>query len=163
MYYCIVVEIETAEIESEMNLTGEKLIPIERAKVWVALHDAERLKNCISGCETLEWKSDSELDGRLVAKLGPVKAKFHLVLTISDSVPETGYTLDGKATAGAHGFANGRAEISLADADDGCCLNYTAQLMTGGRIAQVGSRLMSGTAKKLTDSFFEKFVESLKE
>ena len=163
MYYCIVVEFETTEIEGKMNLTGEKLIPVNRSKVWTALHDAERIKNCISGCETLEWKSDNELDGRLVAKLGPVKAKFHLVLTISDAVPETGYTLEGKATAGAHGFANGRAEIALADVDDGCCLKYTAQLMTGGRIAQVGSRLMSGTAKKLTDNFFEKFVDSLKE
>ena len=144
-----------------MDITGEKILPVNRVKVWESLHDAELLKNSISGCELLEWVSDDEMKGLMVAKIGPVKAKFDLQLAISNSVPETSYTLEGKSSAGAHGFASGSADIQLADNEEGCTLSYFAQMKLGGRIAQIGSRLVSGTARKLIDGFFDKFVENI--
>ena len=141
-----------------MEINGSRILPASRAKVWKALHDADLLADSITGCEALEWVSDNGLKGRLNMKIGPVKTKFNIFLTISDSEEECGYTLEGSAKAGALGFAGGEAKISLSDADEGCELSYEAQLKTGGKIAQIGSRLMSSLSKKLVDDFFDAFV-----
>ena len=144
-----------------MEINGTRTLPASRAKVWKALHDADLLADSITGCEALEWVSDNELKGRLNMKIGPVKAKFNIFLTISDSEEECGYTLEGSAKAGALGFAGGEAKISLSDAEEGCELSYEAQLKTGGKIAQIGSRLMSSLSKKLVDDFFDAFVTGM--
>ena len=146
-----------------MDIKGSKELPISRAEVWKALYDADLLREAIPGCETLEWTSDSELSGRLNLKIGPVKAKFDMVLTIGDVVEEVAYTLNGSAKAGALGFANGQARVELADVEEGCELSYDAEVKTGGKIAQVGSRLMGGITKKLMDTFFSTFVSAVNE
>ena len=144
-----------------MEINGSRTLPESRAKVWKALHDADLLADSIAGCEALEWVSDNELKGRLNMKIGPVKTKFNIFMTISDSREECGYTLEGSAKAGALGFAGGEAKISLSDVDDGCELCYEAQVKTGGKIAQIGSRLMSSLSKKLVDDFFDAFVTGM--
>ncbi|HEX2886036.1 carbon monoxide dehydrogenase subunit G [Vineibacter terrae] len=142
-----------------MEFSGEYRIPASRQKVWDALNDAAVLQQCIPGCETLEKVSDTELKATVRMKIGPVSAKFGGKVTLSDMDPPNGYKITGEGQGGAAGFAKGGAVVKLTEADGATVLNYTADAQVGGKIAQIGARLIDGTARKLADEFFSKFSE----
>src|SRR5262245_37267099 len=142
-----------------MDFSGDYRIPAPRQKVWEALNDPAILQQCIPGCETLEKASDTELKATVRMKIGPVSAKFGGKVTLSDIDPPNGYRITGEGQGGAAGFAKGGAEVKLTEADGGTVLNYTADAQVGGKIAQIGARLIDGTARKLSDEFFGKFTE----
>lgn len=143
-----------------MNLTGEYRIPAPREAVWAALNNPEVLKASIPGCEELTKTSDTELVAKVIAKIGPVKAAFGGKVTLSDLDPPNGYTITGEGQGGAAGFAKGGAKVRLEPADGGTAtvLHYAADAQIGGKLAQIGSRLVEGTAKKLADEFFAAFA-----
>jgi carbon monoxide dehydrogenase subunit G len=141
-----------------MDFSGEYRIPASRQKVWDALNDPAILQQSIPGCETLEKVSDTELKATVRMKVGPVSARFGGKVTLSDMDPPNGYRISGEGQGGAAGFAKGGAVVKLSDADGGgTLLAYTADAQVGGKIAQIGARLIDGTAKKLADEFFSKF------
>ena len=142
-----------------MEMTGEYKIPAPREKVWEALNDPEILKACIPGCQELAKESDTELSATVKSKVGPVSATFKGKVTLSDVDAPNGYKISGEGTGGVAGFAKGGAEVSLADDGDGTLLNYTATGQVGGKLAQIGSRLIDSTAKKMANEFFGKFAE----
>ena len=143
-----------------MDLTGDYRIPAPREAVWAALNDPEVLKGCIPGCEELDKTSDTEFVARVVAKIGPVKAGFKGKVTLSDLDPPSGYTITGEGQGGAAGFAKGGAKVRLEPVDGGTAtvLHYAADAQIGGKLAQIGSRLVEGTARKLADDFFACFA-----
>ncbi len=140
-----------------MDMTGEFLIPAPRQKVWAALNDPEILKQSIPGCEEVEKLSDTELQAKVTAKVGPVKARFGGKVTLSDLDPPNGYKITGEGSGGAAGFAKGGATVRLADADGGTRLSYTVEAHVGGKLAQIGSRLIDATARKMAEDFFSRF------
>ena len=142
-----------------MEMTGEYKIPAPREKVWEALNDPEILKVCIPGCQEMSKESDTELSATVKSKVGPVSATFKGKVTLSDVDAPNGYKISGEGTGGVAGFAKGGAEVSLADDGDGTLLNYTATGQVGGKLAQIGSRLIDSTAKKMANEFFGKFAE----
>jgi carbon monoxide dehydrogenase subunit G len=142
-----------------MEMTGEYKIPAPREKVWEALNDPEILKVCIPGCQEMAKESDTELSATVKSKVGPVSATFKGKVTLSDVDAPNGYKIFGEGTGGVAGFAKGGAEVSLADDGDGTLLNYTATGQVGGKLAQIGSRLIDSTAKKMANEFFGKFAE----
>ena len=144
-----------------MQLTGEYLIAAPRARVWAALNDPEVLKDCIPGCETLERTSETGFAAKVRAKVGPVSAKFAGTVTLSDLNPPESYTISGEGKGGAAGFAKGGAKVHLTEDGDATLLAYEIDAQVGGKLAQIGSRLISGTAKKLADDFFGKLAETL--
>jgi carbon monoxide dehydrogenase subunit G len=145
-----------------MDLTGEYRIPAPRERVWQALNDPVVLETCIPGIETLEKTSDTEFEATVSAKVGPVKARFAGAVTLSNLDAPNGYTISGEGKGGAAGFAKGGADVALTDADDGgTVLIYKAQVQVGGKLAQIGSRLVAGTAKKMADDFFGRFAETV--
>lgn len=141
-----------------MDMTGEYRIPAPRQKVWEALNDPEILKQCIPGCETVEKLSDTELTAKVRAKVGPVSARFGGKVTLSELDPPNGYRISGEGTGGPAGFAKGGATVKLADDGDGTKLSYVAEANVGGKLAQIGSRLIDATARKMADDFFAKFA-----
>jgi uncharacterized protein len=143
-----------------MDLTGDYRIPAPRETVWAALNDPEILRTCIPGCEELTKTSDTEFVARVVAKIGPVKAGFGGKVTLSDLDPPNGYTITGEGQGGAAGFAKGGAKVRLEPVDGGAAtvLHYVADAQIGGKLAQIGSRLVEGSAKKLADEFFAAFA-----
>lgn len=142
-----------------MDMTGEQKISASREKVWAALNDPDVLRQAIPGCEALDKSAENELVATVVAKLGPVKAKFSGKVTLSDIDPPNGYTIQGEGQGGAAGFAKGGAKISLADDPAGTLLRYEVQASVGGKLAQIGSRLIDATARKMADDFFTRFNE----
>jgi len=146
-----------------MDLTGEHRIPASKDAVWRALNDPDVLKVAIPGCETVEKKSDTEFSAKVTLKVGPVKAKFAGEVTLSDMDPPNGYTITGKGSGGAAGFGKGSAQITLTEDGGDTVLAYTAQASVGGKLAQVGQRLIDATAKKLAEQFFAGFVQYLEE
>ena len=146
---------------AQMNITGSRNFDSSRATVWAALHDVNLLRDSIPGCESIEWVSGDELEGKLSIKIGPVKAKFKMLLKVTNSEELVGYTLEGSAKAGALGFAGGQATVKLKDIDQGCELDYVAQVKSGGRIAQVGSRLLHSASKKYVDEFFTSMANGI--
>jgi len=141
-----------------MDMTGEYRIPAPREKVWAALNDPETLKRSLPGCESLEKVSDTQFAATVVAKVGPVKAKFNGNVQLMNLNPPESYTISGEGKGGAAGFAKGGADVRLAEAGaDETVLTYSAKADVGGKLAQVGQRLIDSTAKKLADQFFEKF------
>ncbi len=142
-----------------MDMTGEFRIPAPRQKVWEALNDPDILKQCIPGCETIEKLSDTELQAKVTAKVGPVKARFGGKVTLSDLDPPNGYRISGEGSGGAAGFAKGGATVRLADDGAGTRRNYTVEAHVGGKLAQIGSRLIDATARKMADDFFRSFAE----
>ena len=144
-----------------MEMTGERRIPATRQQVWDALNDPEILKQCIAGCEELEKTSDTEFSARVTSKVGPVTAKFTGKVELSDVDPPNGYTISGEGQGGVAGFAKGGAKVSLADDGDGTLLTYEANGTVGGKLAQIGSRLIDSTARKMADDFFDKFAEAV--
>src|SRR5262245_20062567 len=144
-----------------MEMTGEYRITASREAVWRALNDPAILKQCIPGCEEIEKLSDTEMTAKVVAKVGPVSAKFAGKVTLSDLDPPNGYKITGEGTGGAVGFAKGGADVKLKpdETGQGTILTYTVNAAVGGKLAQIGARLIDGTARKLADEFFSKFSE----
>jgi carbon monoxide dehydrogenase subunit G len=140
-----------------MDMTGEFRIPAPRQKVWEALNDPEILKQSIPGCEEIEKLSPTELAAKVTAKVGPVKARFGGKVTLSDLDPPNGYKITGEGSGGAAGFAKGGATVRLADDGDGTRLSYVVEAHVGGKLAQIGSRLIDGTARKMAEDFFTRF------
>jgi uncharacterized protein len=144
-----------------MEMHGERRIPAPREAVWAKLNDAETLKDCIPGCQELEKTSDTEFTAKVRAKVGPVSATFTGKVALTDLDPPNGYTISGEGQGGVAGFAKGSAKVSL-DQDGGdTVLRYGVQAQVGGKLAQIGSRLIDGTARKMADDFFNKFVEAV--
>jgi uncharacterized protein len=140
-----------------MEMTGERLISASRERVWAGLNDPEVLKTSIEGCESLEKRSDTELTAKVVARLGPVKAKFGGKVTLSDLDPPNGYTLTGEGNGAGAGFAKGVAKVRLAEENGFTRLTYEVHADVSGKIAQIGSRLIEGSAKKMAGDFFDRF------
>ncbi len=146
-----------------MDMTGEYRIPAPREKVWESLNDPEILKTCIPGCEELNKDSDTELSAKVSTKVGPVSAKFTGKVTLSDINPPEGYKITGEGQGGVAGFAKGGAEVKLEADGNETVLTYTATAQVGGKLAQIGSRLIDSTAKKMAGQFFGKFAEEVGE
>jgi uncharacterized protein len=145
-----------------MEMTGEQLIPAPRETVWQALNDPEVLKASIPGCESLAKTSDSSFEARVKAKVGPVSAAFTGAVTLSNIDPPKGYTISGEGKGGVAGFAKGGADVRLEEAEGGQTrLFYDVKAQVGGKLAQIGSRLIEGTAKKLAGEFFENFAQQV--
>ncbi|WP_020590692.1 SRPBCC family protein [Kiloniella laminariae] len=142
-----------------MEMEGQQLIPASQDKVWGALNDPEILQRSIPGCDSVEKTSDTELQASLTAKVGPVKAKFKGQVTLSDLDPPNGYTLTGEGKGGAAGFGKGQARVTLEQQDGQTLLTYSVNAKVGGKLAQIGSRLVDAAAKKMADDFFAKFTE----
>jgi carbon monoxide dehydrogenase subunit G len=146
-----------------LEMSGEYDLPQKREIVWRALNDPAMLEKCIPGCETLEKRSDTEFQATVKLSIGPVSARFKGKVKLEDIDAPNGYKIVGEGEGGVAGFAKGQASVALADEGEGCKLTYKAEAATGGKIAQLGQRLISGSAKKTADRFFENFVEALKE
>ncbi|MCC6378720.1 MAG: carbon monoxide dehydrogenase subunit G [Burkholderiales bacterium] len=144
-----------------MELSSSRFVPAPPQRVWDALNDPETLKACIPGCESFEAQADGSWAATVAAKVGPVSARFRGRIELADVNPPAGYTLRFQGQGGAAGFANGEAKVGLAPAEGGTTLNYSASAQIGGKLAQVGSRLVDGAAAKLADDFFARFVERL--
>ena len=143
-----------------MDMTGEYRIPAPRQRVWEMLNDPEVLAKAIPGCESLQKISDTELQAKVTAKVGPVSATFAGKVTLSDLDPPAAYTISGEGSGGVAGFAKGGARVQLLeDGPSATILKYEAKAEVGGKLAQIGSRLIQGTAKKMADEFFGKFAE----
>ena len=140
-----------------MEMTGEQLIPLPQEATWRALNDTAILKDCIPGCETIEQVSDTEYQLTMTAKVGPVSAKFKGKMTLSDIDPPNAYTLVFEGQGGVAGFAKGQANVQLTPNAEGTRLGYAVKAMIGGKLAQVGSRLVDGVAKKMAEQFFTAF------
>jgi carbon monoxide dehydrogenase subunit G len=141
-----------------MEIKGEYKIAAPRDKVFAALNDPAVLQACIPGCESLEKTSDTEMKAKVRMRIGPVSASFSGKVTLSDIDPPNGYRISGEGQGGAAGFAKGGAVVTLREDAGDTMLNYNVDAQVGGKIAQVGARLIDGTAKKLADEFFGKFV-----
>lgn len=140
-----------------MEIKGEYRIAAPREKVYAALNDTAILQACIPGCESLEKTSDTEMKAKVRMRIGPVSAAFTGKVTLSDFDPPNGYRISGEGQGGPAGFAKGGAVVTLKDDAGDTVLNYNVDAQVGGKIAQVGARLIDGTAKKLADEFFSKF------
>src|SRR5215472_16499219 len=144
-----------------MDMTGEVRLPASREAVWRALNDPEILKQSIPGCEEIQKLSDTEMTAKVSAKVGPVSAKFTGKVTLSDLDPPNGYTISGEGQGGVAGFAKGGAQVSLKDDTGGTMLSYKVNAQIGGKLAQIGSRLIDATARKMADEFFTRFAAAV--
>ncbi|SMF31244.1 hypothetical protein SAMN02982917_1481 [Azospirillum oryzae] len=142
-----------------MDMSGSHRIEASRDAVWAALNDPEILRQCIPGCEEVVRQSDTEMTAKVVAKVGPVSAKFAGKVTLSDLDPPNGYTITGEGSGGAAGFGKGGATVTLADDGGATLLSYTAKAQVGGKLAQIGSRLVDATARKMAEEFFARFTQ----
>lgn len=142
-----------------MDMTGEQTIPAPRETVWEALNDPEVLKACIPGCEEIEKTSDTGFTAKVAAKVGPVKARFSGAVELQDLNPPVSYTIAGEGKGGAAGFAKGGAKVELEEVDGGTLLKYQVNANVGGKLAQIGGRLIDSTAKKYANDFFETFTK----
>jgi hypothetical protein len=141
-------------------MSGEFRVPAPPQVVWDALNDPRVLQACIPGCQAVTKHSETELDATILAKVGPVKASFEAKLSLSDLRPPAHYVLSGQSKAAA-GFAHGTAEVDLAEDAGDTVLRYRAEVKVGGKLAQVGSRLIDGTARKLSEAFFANLAAEL--
>ena len=144
-----------------MEMQGERRIPAPRQIVWERLNDPETLKQCIPGCESVDKVSDTEFTAKVRAKVGPVSARFSGKVTLSDLDPPSGYTISGEGTGGVAGFAKGRAKVALEEDGGETLMRYGVQAQVGGKLAQIGSRLVDGTARKLANQFFDRFAAAV--
>jgi carbon monoxide dehydrogenase subunit G len=145
-----------------MEMTGEFHIPAPRDRVWQALNDPEVLKRAIPGCREIEKISDTEFQAKVVAKVGPVSATFGGKVNLTDLDPPRAYTISGEGSGGVAGFARGSAKVNL-DEDGAAAtrLHYAVQANVGGKLAQIGSRLIDATSRKMAEDFFSRFVEAM--
>src|SRR5271166_2299682 len=146
-----------------VTMSGEATLPAARPKVWALLNDPAVLKACIPGCESLERTGDNGFAAVAKVKIGPVAATFKGKVELSDIVPNVGYTIAGEGEGGVAGFAKGNAKVKLSDAEGGTLLHYDVEAHVGGKIAQLGSRLIDGVAKSMADKFFASFAAAAAE
>jgi carbon monoxide dehydrogenase subunit G len=144
-----------------MEMTGEQLVPASQADTWAALNDPEVLKACVPGCEAIDRVTDTEYAVQMTARIGPVAAKFKGKLTLSDLKPPQSYSIAFEGQGGVVGFAKGSAQVSLAAEGDGTRLSYQVKANVGGKLAQIGSRLVDAAARKLANDFFTAFNEKV--
>lgn len=144
-----------------MTMTGEVQLPASRETVWEKLNDPDVLKGCLPGCEQFERLSENEFQAVATTKIGPVKARFKGKVRLSDLDPPNGYKISGQGDGGVAGFAKGGATVKLAPKDGGTLLSYDVEAQIGGKLAQLGQRLINGAAKKVADEFFENFAKAV--
>ena len=144
-----------------MDMKGERRIPAPRQKVWDALNDPAVLKACIPGCESLEKTADNELRATAAVKIGPISARFNGKVQLTDLDPPTSYRISGEGQGGVAGFAKGGANVSLADDGADTLLTYVVNAQVGGKIAQLGARLIDATSKQMADMFFDRFTAAV--
>ncbi|HXM83430.1 MAG TPA: carbon monoxide dehydrogenase subunit G [Burkholderiales bacterium] len=144
-----------------MEMKGEQLIPAPQQVVWDALNDPEVLKACVPGCESIEKIADNEYQVLMVARVGPVSAKFKGKLTLSDINPPNSYSISFEGQGGPAGFAKGSAQVTLSSQDHHTRLSYDVKANVGGKLAQIGSRLVDAAARKVADDFFKNFNEKV--
>ena len=144
-----------------MTMNGEVQLSASRETVWEKLNDPEVLKACIPGCEELEPTEESGFRAVAKMKVGPVSARFKGRVTLSDLDPPKGYKITGEGEGGVAGFAKGGATVTLDDKDGGTLLTYNVEAQIGGKLAQLGQRLILGSAKKLADEFFNNFAKQM--
>ena len=144
-----------------MEMISEQRIPASRDAVWAALNDTEILKQAMPGCESFDAIEENKFEAKLTAKVGPVKAKFKFQVELSEINAPNGYTILGEGQGGVAGFAKGSAKVDLTEDGDETILAYNVQASVGGKLAQLGARLIDGTAKKMADDFFGNFTDIL--
>jgi carbon monoxide dehydrogenase subunit G len=145
-----------------MEMNGERLIAAPRELVWQALTDPEALKAAIPGCESIEKLSDTDLAAKLAIKIGPMAAKFTAKVKLENLNPPASYTISGEGNGGAMGFAKGGADVSLEEVSPTeTILRYSVKAQVGGKMAQLGARLIDSTAKQMADQFFDRFAAAL--
>jgi uncharacterized protein len=144
-----------------MEMKGEQLVPASQANTWAALNDPEILKVCVPGCESIERVTDNEYAVLMTARIGPVAAKFKGKLTLSDLKPPQSYRIAFEGQGGVAGFGKGGAQVQLAPEADGTRLSYQVKANVGGKLAQIGSRLVDAAARKLANDFFTAFNEKV--
>jgi carbon monoxide dehydrogenase subunit G len=145
-----------------VTMTGEVVLPADRATVWARLNDAETLRAAIPGCESLDKLSDTEMQAVAKIKIGPVSARFKGKVNLTDLDPPNSYRISGQGDGGIAGFAKGGATVQLSDHEGGTLLKYDVEAQIGGKLAQLGQRLINGAAKKMADDFFARFAEAVK-
>jgi len=144
-----------------MEMKGEKIISASRQEVWDALNNPDQLLKAIPGAQAVEKTDEENLTATVKTKIGPISAKFSGKIKLSEINPPSSYTLTGEGSGGAAGFAKGEAKVSLEDHNDGTLLKYSVSASVGGKLAQIGQRLIDTAANKLADQFFGKFNEIL--
>jgi hypothetical protein len=144
-----------------MEMSGEQLVPAPQRVVWDALNDPEMLKASVPGCESIERSGDNEFQVQMVARVGPVSAKFKGKLTLSEVKPPESYSIAFEGQGGAAGFAKGGARVRLTPEADKTRLSYDVKASVGGKLAQIGSRLVDAAAKKVADDFFRNFNQKV--
>ncbi|MDE2581629.1 MAG: carbon monoxide dehydrogenase subunit G [Rhodospirillales bacterium] len=145
-----------------MDMSGERRLPAPRQTVWDALNNPAILKAAIPGCQSLDAASPTEMTAAAAVRIGPISAKFNGKVHLSDIDAPNGYTISGEGQGGVAGFAKGGAKVNLRDAEDGgTVLSYEVQAQVGGKIAQLGARLIDSTAKQMADAFFDNFAKEL--
>jgi hypothetical protein len=142
-----------------MDMKGSRVVPTDIDTTWRALNDPEVLRACIPGCESIDRVSDTEYGVAMTARVGPVSAKFSGRLLLADIAAPRSYTLKFEGQGGAAGFANGTAKVELSPTDGGTRIDYVVNAQVGGKLAQIGSRLIDGAAAKVADDFFARFVD----
>jgi uncharacterized protein len=146
-----------------MTMSGEVQLPATREAVWTKLNDPVVLKSCVPGCEQLDKVSDTEFQAVASIKVGPVKARWKGKVRLSDLDPPNGYKISGEGEGGVAGFAKGGATVALADKDGGTLLTYNVEAQIGGKLAQLGQRLINSAAKKTADDFFANFAKAVQQ
>jgi uncharacterized protein len=144
-----------------MTMSGECQLPATQQVVWEKLNDPAVLKACIPGCEELNKTSDTSFQAVATIKIGPVKARFKGSVTLSELDPPNGYKISGQGEGGVAGFAKGGATVKLAPKDGGTLLSYNVEAQIGGKLAQLGQRLINGAAKKVAGDFFQAFAAAV--
>lgn len=144
-----------------MEMDGTRVIAADRDTVWARLNDAETLRACIPGCQELTGNPDDGFSAVVTQKVGPVKATFKGAVVLENVVPGISYTISGEGKGGVAGFAKGGADVSLAEVEGGTELTYAVKAQVGGKLAQLGNRLIAGFARKMSDQFFERFQEEV--
>jgi len=144
-----------------MELTSTRMVPASLEATWAALNDPQVLKDCIPGCEAIEPSGENEFTAAMTARVGPVSARFSGRIRLSDVVPPHSYTMSFEGQGGAAGFARGEARVALDAQDGGTQIGYTVKAQVGGKLAQVGSRLIDGAAAKVADDFFARLAARL--
>lgn len=144
-----------------MDMTGERRIPAPRQTVWDALNNPDVLKASIPGCESLEKTSDDEMKATATIKVGPISARFNGKVKLADINPPNSYTISGEGQGGVAGFAKGGAKVALADEGPATLLSYQVNAQVGGKLAQLGGRLIDATSKQMADAFFDRFSKQV--